>query len=400
MKNGMVVHDMVFQIRNLAIWYFADSPGKNTTGQSFFRAEMFDPGRLLVKWARVILLFAFGLALAACGRGGSSPTATVAPSPTETLAPTATPVASIVIFAPVTPKTDAEQAARSAITSFAAAHGLLVITLPPAMEIPGEIVARHPVWIAGIGSGMGPALQRAAAANPNQRFLAVEETGELPATENVLVVGGSRVRKEEQGFMAGLLAGIENANHRVGWIGESGSVSGLLYRNGFLHGVRYTCPICIVFEYEVAPGAQAAEGQALASILLTHYVETASSVPGMAGDAGLAALAGKNVRVAGTYPGFYAGVFGGGTGRGAKNVLGEPSWKPDIALAEVLPRWINGERFKYPVSYTLENGGLGFGPFPNPWISAGKQALIREMLTNIKSGRLAIGVDPVTGAEN
>jgi basic membrane lipoprotein Med (substrate-binding protein (PBP1-ABC) superfamily) len=285
------------------------------------------------------------------------------------------------------------------MAAYADAHGLLVVNLPPANEISGEIIARRPAWIAGVGSGMGPALQRAAAANQSLRFLAVEETDELPAAGNLLVVGGSRVRKEEQGFMAGLLAGIENANHRIGWIGESGSVSGQLYRNGFFHGVRYTCPVCIVFEYEVAAGARAAEGQTLAGSLLAHYVETASAVPGPAGDAGLAVLAGKNVRVAGTYPGFYAGVFGGGTGKGAANVLGDPAWKPDIALADILPRWMNGEQFKDPVAYTLENGGLDFAPFPNPWISSGKQALIREVLAEIKSGRLAIGVDPITGAE-
>ena len=80
-------------------------------------------------------------------------------------------------------------------------------------------------------------------------------------------------------------------------------------------------------------------------------------------------------------------------------VLGEIAFRPDILLAELLPRFAAGESFADPVSYSLENGSLVYAPFPNDWISTARQNYLQEILAEVAAGRLDIGIDPQTGEE-
>jgi basic membrane protein A and related proteins len=336
--------------------------------------------------------------LAACVKG--APVATKAPPAifsTPTPAPSATRVPSLIIFAPEMPNTGVEQQARQTLTTFAIEHGWQVETISPADEIAPELLARQPGIIAGVGSGMGEVIQAAAEQSPAQRFLLVEEDAGEPL-ENLLVVGGPNIRKDEAGFMAGLLAGMVNTNHRAGWLGESGTIAGNLYGNGYLHGVHYLCPLCLLYSYDVPAGASAADGEAQADKLLGDYVSTASAMPGPAGDAALKKLAGRHVDVAGVYPGLYKDVFRAGSASGAEVVLGEPAIRVDIVLKDVLARWMKGEKFAEPIAYAIENGGLEFAPFSHEIITTGKQILLKEILDEIMTGRLSVGVNLKTGA--
>ncbi len=216
---------------------------------------------------------------------------------------------------------------------------------------------------------------------------------------NLLVIGGENIRLDQMGFLAGILATVENKNEYVGWIGQKGTVRGTIYRNSFVHGVRYACPRCRLFDFELDATAGAPDGITAAGELQTDYVDTASAVPGAAGDAGLIALAKSGIRVAGTQPDFYLSLFAGGTGDGSKYVLGGPAYLPDILLADLLPRYLGGEKFSEAAAYSLENHSLEYAPFPNDWISAGRQLYLQEVIDDLASGRLDIGVDPKTGAE-
>ena len=228
--------------------------------------------------------------------------------------------------------------------------------------------------------------------------MAVEETGVQPLP-NLLVVGGDNFRRDQAAFMAGLLASIENTNDYVGWIGEAGTTRGKIYQNGFRHGIRYLCPRCRVFDFELAESADGAAGVDAASQLLVNYIDTASAIPGTAGGAALIHLSENGVRVAGAKPDFFRSEFADGVSPGAKSVLGEIAFRPDILLGDWLPRFMDGEVFSEAVSYSLENGSLEFGPFPNAWISAARQEFLQKILAEVASGRLDIGIDPQTGEE-
>jgi basic membrane lipoprotein Med (substrate-binding protein (PBP1-ABC) superfamily) len=349
---------------------------------------------------RIGFLFATGIAavLAACSGGGNAspsaetPTAEVAQSPTPTSQPYA------ILIALDSPLTSAERLAAQAAETFFSQEGWRVERVAPREQILDPDMPGSPSMVVTVGSGFGDAISAAAQAHPEIRFVAVEEKN-LKPFPNLLVVGGDNIRQDEAAFMAGMLASIENRNEYIGWIGESGTTRGKLYTNGFIHGVRYICPRCRVFPYGLDPSAGTQEGMITAGSLQDNSIDTASAIPGPAGDAALVDLAQHGVRVAGAQADFYDTAFSGGTVNGAKYVLGGIAFRPDLLLADLLPRFCQGEVFTDAIAYSLENGGLEYAPFPNDWISVGRQQYLQNVLADLASGRLDTGVNPQTGDE-
>jgi basic membrane lipoprotein Med (substrate-binding protein (PBP1-ABC) superfamily) len=353
-----------------------------------------------MKIQKIGCFFTVGIAvsLAACSGGGKTSPPAGTPTAEPALSPTPTSQPFALIMAPDPPQTSAERLAIQAVESFFSQMGLPVKHVTPGEKTLNLNLQNNPSTVAAVGSGFGEAVFAAAQARPEIRFVAVEERN-LEPLPNLLVVGGDNIRRDQAAFMAGMLAGIENRNEYIGWIGESETTQGKFYTNGFIHGVRFICPRCRVFPYNLGPGADAQAGLIVAGSLQEDSVDTASAIPGTAGEAALVDLAQNGVRVAGAQADFYESVFSGGTAGGAKNVLGGIAFRPDLLLADLLARFFQGEVFADPVSYSLESGGLEYASFPNDWISVGRQNYLREVLAELASGRLDTGVNPQTGDE-
>jgi basic membrane lipoprotein Med (substrate-binding protein (PBP1-ABC) superfamily) len=337
------------------------------------------------------------LGLAACTSSIAAPTATsVSPTAVPSAEPTASAPAAPRVFLLMSSDVPAYAAVQSALEEMAAAQGWALTKLAPGAETLSQVLAEEPMLVVSVATGLGPSLTQAAAAHGDVGWVAIDET-KATAAPNMLAIGPA-AREDQMAFLAGALAGLVNSNNRVGWIGEPGSVRGTLLHNGFIHGVRYTCPLCWVFEEGTPPGATAEAGEAAAAALLPNYIDTAGSFPGLAGDAALRTLAAGTVRVAGSRPRFTEQVFAGQP-EAAKNILGEVELRPDHLLRELLPRFLAGEAFAEPLTYSIENGGLGYARFATPWITPGLQKNLEEMLGLLASGQLQIGIDPATGAE-
>ena len=347
---------------------------------------------------KILFIAALAASLAACSKAGSSAVPTSAATATLAAIPSPTSAPFVLLLAPDSPKPESQQLAVKAVESFCTQKGLALTRITPGNTVPEDYLQNAPSLVAAVATGLGQAVYAAAQAHPEIRFVAVEESGMQPLP-NLLLIGGENVRLDQVGFLAGVLATVENRNEYVGWIGQSGTVSGTIYRNSFVHGVRYTCPRCRLFDFELDPSADASAGIAASGQLQSDYVDTASAVPGAAGDAALTNLAKRGVRVAGTRPDFYSSLFGSGEGDGSKYVLGGPAFRPDLLLADLLPRYLGGEKFTEAAVYSLENHSLEYAAFPNDWISSGRQIYLQEVISDLASGRLDIGVDPKTGAE-
>lgn len=343
-------------------------------------------------------LLAGGL-LSSCASGtGANPARAATPSPppfSPTPLPSATVVPGIVILSSGGMSTSGVELAQQAIQVLAASRGWRLMPVSAAAETLRAAIEQKPVLIVSLASGLGELLAQSAQANPSLRFVAVEEPQARPE-KNLLVIGAT-AREDEEAFLAGALAGIDNSNRRVGWIGELESQRGKIYGNGFLHGVRYTCPRCLVYPYELPSGSSAEAGLAASGSLRADYVDTASAIPGPAGDRALLELSAGLVRVSSPDPGLWARVFGQGQGQGASNVLGWARTRPDLLLAKALPDFLQGTLEGTALPYSLEDGGLDLAASPNPWISPGLQANLAEMLARLRSGELDIGVNPETG---
>jgi len=343
---------------------------------------------------------AAAIALMACTAPGREPAASPSPEiasgPSVTPAPTAPAVPRVLLLTSSEDVNPAHLAAQSALEAMAREKGWNLTRLAAGADMLDQALAEEPMLVISVATGLGASMTQAAAAHPDLRWVALDETDVQPST-NLLVIG-PRVREDEAAFMAGALVGIANTNNRVGWIGELGSVRGTLVRNAFIHGVRFTCPLCWVFEEGVAEGASVEAGAAAAELLLPRYVDTSGAFPSPAGDGALLALATHPVRVAGSRAGFGAQVLGSQLDA-ARNLLGEVQVHPELLLTEALPRFLAGEAFGEPIAYSIENGGLGYAPFSTPWITPGLQANLAEMMARLAAGDLQIGVNPETGEE-
>ena len=281
---------------------------------------------------------------------------------------------------------------------FASERGWEIRRVTPGAEALAADRLGNPGLVAAVESGFGQAVYSAAQARPEIRFVAVEETGVQPLP-NLLVVGGDNFRRDQAAFMAGLLASIENTNDYVGWIGEAGTTRGKIYQNGFRHGIRYLCPRCRVFDFELAASADGAAGVDTASQLLTTTSTPPPRFP-----------ARREMRPSPI-------CRRTGSASPAPDRISIPAFSPTAPPPERKAFWgrsLSGRIFCWriccrdlwtaryfpeAVSYSLENGSLEFGPFPNAWISAARREYIQKILAEVASGRLDIGIDPQTGEE-
>lgn len=340
------------------------------------------------------------IALTACTATGRQPAASPSPDiasvASVTPAPTAPAAPRVLLLTSSDHVNPSHLAAQAALEGIAREKDWTLTRLDTGADTLDQALTEEPMLVVSIGTGLGATLAQAAAAHPGLRWVAIDEADVLPSP-NLLVIG-PRVREDEAAFLAGALVGIANTNNLVGWIGEPGSVRGAVVRNSFIHGVRFTCPLCWVFEESVAEGAGAEAGAAVAELLLARYVDTAGAFPSPAGDGALLALAARPVRVAGSRAGFGAQVLSSQPDA-AGNLLGEVQVHPELLLSEALPRFLAGEVFGEPLVYAIENGGLGYASFSTPWITPGLQANLQEMMGRLAAGDLQIGVNPETGEE-
>jgi hypothetical protein len=343
---------------------------------------------------------AVAIALASCTAPGRGPAASPSPEivsvPSVTPLPTAPDMPTVLLLISPEDADPAHLAAQAALEVMARDKGWKVTRLPAGEEVLDQALADAPMLVVSVATGLGSSMTQAAAAHPDLHWVAIDEADAQPGT-NILVIG-PRVREDEAAFLAGALVGIANANNRVGWIGEPGSVRGTMYRNAFVHGVRFSCPLCWIFEEGTAEGSGAEGGAAVAELLLQRYVDTAGAFPSAAGEAALLTLATHPVRVAGSREGFGAQVLGSQPDA-AGNLLGEVQVHPELLLTEALPRFLAGEAFGGSLAYSIENGGLAYAPFQTTWITPGLQANLDEMMAQLATGDLQIGINPETGEE-
>jgi basic membrane lipoprotein Med (substrate-binding protein (PBP1-ABC) superfamily) len=351
-------------------------------------------------FAAALAAVTLAVALTACTAPGREPAASPSPDiasvPSVTPAPTAPAAPRVLLLSSSEDVSAAHLAAQAALEGMAREQGWDLTRLAAGTDMLDQALADAPMLVVSMATGLGASITQAAAAHPEVHLVAIDEADVQPST-NLLVIG-PRVREDQVAFLAGALVGIANTNNRVGWIGEPDSVRGTLVHNAFMHGVRFTCPLCWVFEEGVAEGAGAEAGTAVAELLLPRYVDTAGAFPSVAGDGALLALASHPVRVAGSRAGFGEKVMGSQP-EAARNLLGEVRVHPELLLSEVLPRFLAGEAFGEPLAYSIENGGLGYAPFSAPWITPGLQANLAEMMARLAAGDLQIGVNPETGEE-
>jgi basic membrane protein A and related proteins len=227
--------------------------------------------------------------------------------------------------------------------------------------------------------------------------LHLSETGAAP---NLLALGGA-TREDQAGFMAGAMAGYVTEAKRVAVIGDPQSATGRKYRNGFLHGVRYTCPKCQVDNLDVLNLDDTTNVVDLAHKYKLYGVDVFFAAAGDAGNAALVKVAQAGAWVIGSGGDIYQTQFAEGSTAGADHVLTSVYLNPSLAVLNALTQYQAGTPLAGVQPLSAASQAVVLAPYREQTgvLTQLDQQDITTILTRLSQGALETGIDPVSGEE-
>jgi hypothetical protein len=312
-------------------------------------------------------VFALASLLAGCSapsaRPAASPTSSI---PTPIVAPAATPVPALLLLG-----SSQDSPLGVALADWVEERGWTLAEGDTA-DVPGlgAVVAVRPE--AGTAESWSPI--------PGLAVVVVDPRGIAPGG-SLSTIGGS-IRRDQAGFLAGVLAGLASESGWVGRIdGEAGEASAV-YQASFEHGLRYGCPRCRMLS--LAPD------EATADRFLASGVDVVWAVPGPEAAPRLTSLAERGLRV--------VWAVDPPADAPREQVVGGVRFVPEVLVTRALDSILAGE----PASdwpYDLSGGGLQPVEVNDAAVSPGRQRLLVEAVEGLATGALDTGVDPQTGEE-
>lgn len=248
-----------------------------------------------------------------------------------------------------------------------------------------------PAVVIVAGSELAEAARNVAADFPSVKFVGVDQPA-VDSLANYFTLGDPGNRLDEEGFLAGTLAGLVTEAHTVGIVVMGGTLEGRLYANGFLHGVRYFCGDCEVRTIELNDPSDAAAGEGTATRLKNAGVDVMFAAAGAAGESGLGAATPLGVWVIGL------GYDRVTASNGDPLVLGSVLRRPDLTLPIVVAALIAGQTPPHD-PFALANGSISLSENVGPDVSPAMMKLIGDTISYLASGLLDTGVDLTTGEE-
>ncbi len=269
---------------------------------------------------------------------------------------------------------DAHEAVAAEVRAWAEARGYELEAVssshetdrPVAHAVAWVSVGEAPPWVADPGS-----------------FIAIPGVVVDPvvaeASQTVSVVGGLGSRYDQAGFMAGVIAGLASRTWVVGLVNETGSVDDRVLAQGFVQGVRYSCPRCQIVRQSAA--------EATAQRLSATLTDVAFVVPGPACEDVWQRLAAAR-----------AGAVWVGK---APEAVGPERWvagvifAPESLIPAALEALLAGEPGRaWPYSAGL--GGLQWDVYGGR-LSPGRLRLIEQAWQALAEGSLDTGLEPTSG---
>lgn len=238
-----------------------------------------------------------------------------------------------------------------------------------------------------------------AAEFPKSYFICTH-LGDSGGAPNLLALGGA-TREDQAAFIGGMVAGYITQAKRVAVIGDPQSAAGRKYRNGFLHGVRYTCPKCKVDNVDVLNQNDTANVVDLAARYKLYGVDVFFAAAGQAGDAALVKVAQAGAWVIGSGSDIYVTLFASGATAGADHVLTSVYLNPALAILNALDAYHTGSPQAGVQPLSAANLAVMLAPYREKTgvLTPLDQQDIANALTRLGQGALDTGIDPVTGEE-
>lgn len=243
--------------------------------------------------------------------------------------------------------------------------------------------------IIAAGAGLADATRNAALEYPDIAFIGVDQSEEN-APPNLHVLGGAGNRMDQEGFLAGALAGYVSSTGIVGAVVEGGALDGKKYANGYLHGLRYSCGDCQLFVIELENTTDLEAGAGTAARLQNVNADVMFAAAGEAGEAALEAAAARGMWIVGVGRDYAITL---------PDVRALPSLlrRPDLSLLPLLTSLLAGNNPATPFPFSLENGNITLSANYTAEVSPAVIRLMDDLIPRLASGELDTGVDLVTG---
>lgn len=323
--------------------------------------------------ALIILLVAAGCS--GVSPPAPEPTATVVPAtprgPGQTPSPERTPP-TLVYFG------EDERIDLEILNQWAEGHGW-IFTQEPVAEV--DTWSDRPGRGAVLIAGEDITSERIAGFPPEVLFIILEGGGVEPS-ERVSIIGDPGARRDQLSFLAGMMVGMATDRRSVGLLTDGDSGFQPVYRMGFIHGLRFACPRCGLFEDSAASANAAALEQARVDALLILPGPGAKDAAG---------------RIMG------ARIWAVWLGDPPPDLLSErlAGWvrfSPTPLILHALEAMLEGEAGRmFP--YSAATGGIEYEVLTDDAISIGRQGFIERAWDRMVAGELGTGVDRDTGAE-
>jgi len=330
--------------------------------------------------------------LVACGSPSNKVTSSpvVELLPTSTALPTASPTpqpAYLLLVAPSAPDPAFLAGLQGLLENAAQVNGLTFEIRP---ELTQSDAASQTIRLAVVVSP-GLNLADLASAAPQIQFLAIGYPGLQPQA-NLSVIELQPSRADWEGFVAGFLAATVTNDWRVGVVSDTSTVEGKAAQNGFANGVKYMCGLCQPL-YPPFP---------IPTYPLYWSLSPTSSQADM--DTGVAYFQEWAVKTVFLYKPSegWLSTFG----KAGFRLIGDQTppeelkgqWIASIQnsdllveLKSMLPALLNGKGGQ------TSRSGLTLININADLFSPGKQEFVKDMLTDLLSGKIDSGVDPNSG---
>lgn len=244
-----------------------------------------------------------------------------------------------------------------------------------------------------VGADLVEATAGAAAKHAEVQFISVDQSHDNPPP-NLFALGGSGSRLDEEGFLAGALAGFVTKARIVGVVVGGGTTQGKVYQNGFAHGLRYSCGDCQLWSIELDDDADRDAGAETAARLKSVNADVIFAAAGEAGEAGLEAAAAQGMWVIGAGRD-YSQTLSAGKDR----VLGSVLRRPELSLPMLLNALLGGNTTDRALPFSLANGNITMASQYGPDVSPAVINLMNDLISKLSAGELDTGIDPTTGEE-
>ncbi|WP_371870410.1 BMP family lipoprotein [Gottfriedia solisilvae] len=245
-----------------------------------------------------------------------------------------------------------------------------------------ELVKEDCELVVGLGFSVKESLEKVAKQYPNQKFLLIDETSELPNVTSLTF------KEEEGSFLVGAIAGLTTKTNVVGFIGGEDVPLIKKFEKGFAEGVKATNPKASVMTEYAGDFGKADLGAEIAGDMIKQKnVDTLYAAAGFTG-VGVLQEAQKNSKYA-------IGVDTDQFFIAEKAVVTSMLKNVDVAIQSAIKSYID-ENGKFPeknMTFGLKEDGVGSAPIRVITLDPEKEKIFEDLKQKLANGEITIPLD-------